>query len=273
MLNFSDAEAPSDEKASDHFEMRVRPSDKEQNSLAAELTGVKLTTFVGASAVREAERILHEHQTTVLSERDRRMLLEALENPPPPARAARDAVRGYRTRIVIEPFDPTRHERSGFSCGTERLDNFPRLSARKRQKDNFTPLFVALAEGSPKILGYCALNAHAVAAGELGAGRLRRVPNTGGIPALHLSMMAVVQSRQGKGLGSDLAIDALGRALKVAGEVGPKLVVLDMIDNGGVEAFARRTGFYLRLGFRSFRDRPERMFITVGTIGTLFGDR
>ena len=100
MLNFSDATASSDERATDNIEMRVRPSDKDRFSRAAELTGVKLTTFVRASAAREAERILREHQTTTLSERDRQALLEALDNPPTPTRAARDAVRDYRSRIA-----------------------------------------------------------------------------------------------------------------------------------------------------------------------------
>ena len=100
MLNFTDVAASPDERATDNIEMRVRPSDKERISRAAELTGVKLTTFVRASAAREAERILREHQTTTLSERDRQALLEALDNPPPPTRAARDAVREYRSRIA-----------------------------------------------------------------------------------------------------------------------------------------------------------------------------
>ncbi len=100
MLNFSDVTASPDERATDHIEMRVKPSDKDRISRAAELTGVNLTAFVRASAAREAERILREHQTTTLSERDRRALLEALENPPPPTRAARDAVSDYRSRIA-----------------------------------------------------------------------------------------------------------------------------------------------------------------------------
>ena len=100
MLNFTDVPASPDERATDNIEMRVRPSDKERISRAAELTGVRLTTFVRASAAREAERILREHQTTTLSERDRLALLEALDNPPPPTRAARDAVRDYRSRIA-----------------------------------------------------------------------------------------------------------------------------------------------------------------------------
>ncbi len=175
-------------------------------------------------------------------------------------------------RIVIEPFDPARHDRSGFSCGTARLDNFLRLSARKQQKDDFTRVFVAVAEGSPEVLGYYALNAHAVATEELGADRPRRAPRTGSIPALYLSMIAVDERRQGMGLGSDLAVDALGRALSVAGEVGLKLVVLDVIDDGGEDVFARRMAFYRRLGFRSLEDRPDRMFITVGTIRAMFGE-
>ncbi len=75
------------------------------------------------------------------------------------------------------------------------------------------------------------------------------------------------------GLGSDLAVDALGRALSVSGEVGLKLVVLDVIDDGGEEVFARRKRFYRHFGFRSLEDHPERMFITIDTIWIMFGDR
>ena len=80
--------------------MRAKPGDKARMSRAAELTGVKLTTVVRASADREAERILREHQTTTLSEYDSRPLLEALDNPSPPTPAALDAVRNYRSRIA-----------------------------------------------------------------------------------------------------------------------------------------------------------------------------
>ena len=100
MSKFSDIEAPSSEKATDRIGIRVRPSDKGRISRAAELTGVRVTAFVRASAVREAGRILREHQTTALSARDRRTLQEALDDPPPPTAAARDAVRNYRSRIA-----------------------------------------------------------------------------------------------------------------------------------------------------------------------------
>ena len=116
------------------------------------------------------------------------------------------------------------------------------------------------------------MNAHAIAIDDLGADRPRRAPRAGSIPALYLSMIAVDRIWQGKGLGSDLAIDALGRARSVAVKVGLKLVVLDVIEDGGSEIFARRMGFYRRLGFQSLEDRPERMFITIDTIRAMFGD-
>lgn len=79
--------------------------------------------------------------------------------------------------IVVEPFDSGRHDRSGFSCGTDRLDSFLRFSARKQQKDKFTRVFVAVAADSRKVLGYHALKALAVQTDDLGADRSRRAPN------------------------------------------------------------------------------------------------
>ncbi len=100
MSNFSDIKAHSNEMANDTIRMRVRPSDRERIARAAGLSGMTLATFVRASAAREAGRILREHRTTTLSERDSRALLEALDHPPPPMAAARDAVRNYRSRIA-----------------------------------------------------------------------------------------------------------------------------------------------------------------------------
>jgi len=37
MLNFTDVEARTDEKATDHIEMRVKPSDKERMSHVTEM--------------------------------------------------------------------------------------------------------------------------------------------------------------------------------------------------------------------------------------------
>jgi len=100
VLNFIDPEVSSSEKATDSIEMRIKPSVKSGIVKAAELMGVPLTAFVRASAMREAERVLRDHQTTVLSARDQRDLLAALDNPPLPTQAALEAADRYRARIA-----------------------------------------------------------------------------------------------------------------------------------------------------------------------------
>ena len=60
--------------------------------------------------------------------------------------------------LRIEHFDPARHNRAGFSCGVDRLDNFLKLNAKKQQKDDMTRVYVAVEDGSADILGYHAIN-------------------------------------------------------------------------------------------------------------------
>ena len=55
-------------------------------------------------------------------------------------------------------------------------------------------------------------------------------------------MIAVDKSLQGRGLGTDLLIDALRRAWNVSKEVG-LLVILDVIEDDGNKAFQRRKEF------------------------------
>lgn len=100
MLNFIDPDVSSDEKSTDRIEMRIKPGAKASIGKAAELKGVSLSAFVCASAMQEAERVLRKHQTTVLSERDQRALLAALDDPPPPAKDALEAAGRYRARIT-----------------------------------------------------------------------------------------------------------------------------------------------------------------------------
>ena len=169
-------------------------------------------------------------------------------------------------RIFIEPLDPQRHDRAAFSCGTIRLDNFLKRTARKHQAGDFTRVWVATELGSAGILGYYALNAHALEGDDLPTELTKKAPRFGGIPAVYLSMIAVDRRCQGRGLGRILLADALSRAAAVADQVGLKAVVLDVIDDGGPQAMKGRRTFYAGMGFRSLPSRPERMFISIETV-------
>ena len=168
--------------------------------------------------------------------------------------------------ISIEPLDPQRHDRAAFSCGTIRLDNFLKRTARKHQTGDVTRVWVATEIGTAGILGYYALNAHSLEGEGLPADLTKKAPRFGSIPAVYLSMIAVDRRHQDRGLGRILLADALSRAAAVADQIGLKAVVLDVIDDGGPEAMERRRTFYAGMGFRSLPSRPERMFISIETV-------
>ena len=177
MLNFSDVATPPDEMTTDKVGMQVRPSDRERVSWAAELTGVEFTKFVWASAAKEAERVLREHRTTTLSEREWQLLLKALDNPPtrrpgtgfaatdPGSQVPGDDRNRYCTRFAIGPLDPRQHGKTCLFRRTDRLDNFLMPTARKQNRSDLTPVFIVAAKAVGACIGriaqpvLCLLNA------------------------------------------------------------------------------------------------------------------
>ena len=92
--------------------------------------------------------------------------------------------------LRIESFDPEWHDRSGFSCGVDRLDNYLKLSAKKQQKDGMARVYVAVEDGETTVLGCHAINLSMMDVDEL-AKRLRGAPDHGGLPVLFLGQAAV----------------------------------------------------------------------------------
>ena len=169
-----------------------------------------------------------------------------------------------RQRIVIEQLDPQHHDRRSFACGTARLDNFLKRTARKHHAGDFTRVWVATDGHNPRILGYYALNAHSLEGHDLPADLTHKAPPHGSIPAVYLSMIAVDRRQQGKGLGRILLADALARAAAAAERIGIKAVVLDVIEDG--ESTEKRRAFYTTMGFEPLPGRPLRMFMSMDTV-------
>ena len=62
--------------------LRVRPDDKAVIMRAVALAQTDMTTFILRTALREAESVIEEHERVKLSQRDSRLVMELLENPP-----------------------------------------------------------------------------------------------------------------------------------------------------------------------------------------------
>jgi len=78
------------------LEARITLEQKELLSRAAALLGRSLTDFVVTSAYETAARTVREHEAMVLSNRDRKIFVKALLNPPTPGARLRKAARRYK---------------------------------------------------------------------------------------------------------------------------------------------------------------------------------
>ena len=67
--------------------LRVRPADKAVIMRAVALAQTDMTTFILRTALREAQAVIEEHERVKLTERDSRLVMELLENPPAQTRS------------------------------------------------------------------------------------------------------------------------------------------------------------------------------------------
>ncbi len=93
--------AQSAAKRTERLDARVTRDEKNLIETAANLRGISITDLIRTSITDAAARIIRENEVLTLSERERRIFVEALLNPPQPNQAARAAVKRYR-RMVRE---------------------------------------------------------------------------------------------------------------------------------------------------------------------------
>jgi uncharacterized protein (DUF1778 family) len=79
---------------------RVDESTKALIERAAQLERRKLTDFCMTALTEAAKRTIAEHETIVLTDRDRTVFFEALVNPPEPSERLRRAFAAHKRRIA-----------------------------------------------------------------------------------------------------------------------------------------------------------------------------
>ncbi len=169
---------------------------------------------------------------------------------------------------LIEPFDPDRHDRTAFSCGVEQVDNYFKKTANKLNKVDNIRLFV-MTTPDAEVMGFYALNAHAVNYADLPKKYTRTRPAHGNIPAVYISMIGRDEKFRGGGYGADLLVDALTRIAVAAENVGLSVVILDVLDCGDPDRTQRRVALYKGYGFQAMESNPLRMFLPMATVRKL----
>jgi predicted GNAT family N-acyltransferase len=161
----------------------------------------------------------------------------------------------------IEPL-ATHHDRTSFHCGIAELDAYLEKRAGQDAKRHLAAAFILTADGRA-VDGFYSLSSHSILAAELPPELAKKLPRFP-LPVTLLGRMAVAQSLQGLGWGEFLLIDALHRALQGSRQVASWAVVVD--------AKAGARSFYLKHDFIPLPQHPDRLFLPMKTIETLFAD-
>ena len=115
------------------------------------------------------------------------------------------------------------------------------------------------------VVGFYAINAHAVHYGDLPKKCARTRPSHGNIPAAYISMIGRDRKYRGFGYGNDLLVDSLQRIVSAADSLGLALVMLDVLDCGDPERVERRRALYEIYGFTAMPGQPLRLFLPIST--------
>jgi ribosomal protein S18 acetylase RimI-like enzyme len=167
--------------------------------------------------------------------------------------------RAFLARVRIEPLDRNKHDRATFSCGVDRVDNFLKKTAARQQDEEHTRVTVACLDSSNVIIGFYALNSHAVDISTLPEVDRKKLPSYPSISAIYLSIVGVHVDHQGVGLGSYLMADAFKRCVQVADIIGSHFLVLDALNDDAAR-------LYRRLGFVDLPGYALRMLIKISQI-------
>jgi GNAT superfamily N-acetyltransferase len=152
------------------------------------------------------------------------------------------------------------HDREGFDCGVEALNNYLRQVARQHAKRGISRVFVLVEDDSPApkpVLGFFSLAACEAESEELPASLGRKLPRK--IPAVRLGRLAVHREHQGQGIGKDLVLLALKKTAEGAALVGVAGLFVDAKD-------ASVAQFYEKFGFVALPDQPLTLFLPVQTL-------
>ncbi len=164
------------------------------------------------------------------------------------------------TRWRVEPFDKSRHDRTGFDCGNALLNDWLTTRVSQFEQKNLARAYV-LTDGGPAVKGYYALSNHAVVYEAFSKDQLKGLPRID-MPVVLIGRLAVDRSVQRQGLGEFLLIDALRRAEYLSNKIGIRAVEVDAID----EAASR---FYKKYGFLALNDDPRHLLLPMHVIRKL----
>ncbi len=165
-------------------------------------------------------------------------------------------------QFVIEPLLKG-HDRSGFRCGNDRIDQYFRETVSQDVRRDYATCFVAREIATNRIAGFYTLSASNVPLGEVPPELARRLPRYPSVPAVLIGWLARHLDFAGAGVGELLLVDAI-RTI-VSAPIGAHAVFADAIDE-------RAAAFYASFGFTPLLARPHTLYLPLTNAGALFSN-
>lgn len=151
------------------------------------------------------------------------------------------------------------HDVTSFRSGIPSLDTWLQRTAQRNEARGGSRTYVA-CDGL-RVVGFYSLAASGVERRRVPSPVSRNMPQP--VPVILLGQLAVDLDYQGRGLGSDLLVDAARRALAAADLIGARAIVVQAYDE-------QAKSFYEHFGFRPFSDlEPLMMILRMGELRAL----
>src|SRR5271166_351183 len=135
--------------------------------------------------------------------------------------------------ILLAQIEPLaeHHNRSGFSCGIERLDRYLQIHAGQDIRRKVAATFVMTVQEDPAtVIGYYSLSSTGIDPGELETSVRKKLPPYPLIPATLIGRLARDERYKGSGVGEHLLVDALNRSFEHSREIASFAVIVDAIN-------------------------------------------
>ncbi len=150
------------------------------------------------------------------------------------------------------------HDREGFSCGERDLDDYLKRTARQHNDNGISRTLVVVDSDEPaKIVGFFTLASCEVVAEELPPEYAKKYPRKA--RGAKLARLAVGRDLQRQGFGGLMMVDATGRILAVAEDIGIIGFFVGAKNQGVRE-------YYEQYGFVALPDHPLALFLPLATL-------
>lgn len=158
------------------------------------------------------------------------------------------------------------HDRASFDCGDAEMNVFLQRYARQGHEQNAAKTFCAIDDALPdRILGFYTIAPASVAHETVPASMTRGLARHE-VPGFRLARLATDQTVAGQGLGGQLLAAAALRCLRLAGEGGGILLVIDAKTD-------RAATWYASYGAEPLRDKPLTLVMPLATFAPGLRDK